>query len=114
MESSKVMFALSYLKGAALDWFKPDLLGDLNDLCSPWMDDFKELVHELEQNFGPHNPASKAKNQLITLVMKDSQWISKYIIEFNQHASQVRGFGGSTLRLAFYNGLPDWIKDELM
>jgi hypothetical protein len=112
-ESSKVMFALSYLKGAALDWFEPDLLGDPNDLRSPWMDDFEELVHELERNFGPHNPAGEAENQLITLVMKDSQRISKYIVEFNRHASQVRGFGGGALRLAFYNGLPDRIKDKL-
>src|SRR6266705_7101389 len=112
-DTAKVVFTLSYLKGAALDWFEPDLLCGPQARCSPWMDDYSEFVFELECNFGPHDPVSDAEHQLDSLSMKDGQWINQYIVEFNQHALQVRGYGEGALRHHFYNGLPDRIKDEI-
>src|SRR6266581_8627970 len=84
----KVVFALSYLKGAALDWFELDLLCRPQARCSPWMDDYSEFVFKLERNFGPHDPVGDAEHLLASLSMKDSQRINRYIVKFNQHASQ--------------------------
>ncbi|KAG6327013.1 hypothetical protein ID866_12076 [Astraeus odoratus] len=110
----KVVFAQSYLKGMALEWFKPDLLSSGNPRSHPlWMDDWTEFVIELQSTFGPHNPVTDAKNQLDHLQMKENQQINKYVVEFNWLASQVRGYGDGALHHQFYSGLPNCIKDEI-
>ena len=52
-DSDKVTFTLSYLKGTALDWFKPSLTSGESP---PWLNDYSDFVRELKNNFGPHNP----------------------------------------------------------
>ncbi|KAG6326191.1 hypothetical protein ID866_12898, partial [Astraeus odoratus] len=113
LDVQKVGFALSFLKGIALTWFKPDLLDDTPGADPTWVDDYSEFVIELTTNFGPHDPVGDAKHQLDNLLMKDSSCINKYIIEFNHLATQVHGYGEGALRHMFYNGLLDCIKDEI-
>ena len=113
-DHAKVTFAQSYLKGMALKWFKPDLLLMEDPALHPlWMDNFREFVLELQTNFGPHDPVGDAEHQLNHLSMKDSQRITKYVVEFNRIASLIRGYGEGALRHHFYNGLPNRIKDEI-
>ena len=111
---AKVTFAQSYLKGAVLAWFEPDLLNSNDpDLCPLWMDDYKEFIVELQTNFGPPDPVRDAEHQLDHLSMKDHHRINRYLVEFNHYASQVKGYGEGALHHMFYNGLPDQIKDEI-
>ena len=114
MDHPKVTFAHLYLKGMALEWFKPNLLQMENPtLCSAWMDNFHEFILELQTNFGPHNPVGDAEYQLDHLMIKDGQHINKYVVEFNHIASQVCSYGEDALWHHFYNGLPNCIKDEI-
>ncbi|KAG6325779.1 hypothetical protein ID866_13310, partial [Astraeus odoratus] len=113
LDSQKVSFALSFLKGIALTWFEPDLLNAIPGAEPAWANDYSEFVIELTTNFGPHDPVSDAEHQLDNLSMKDGSQINKYIIEFNCLATQVHGYGEGALRHMFYNGLPDRIKDEI-
>ncbi|KAG6328565.1 hypothetical protein ID866_10524 [Astraeus odoratus] len=114
LDCSKVMFAQSYLRGMALEWFELDLLSSSNPEDHPlWMDNWKEFVTELQSMFGPHNLVADAKNQLDYLQMKDGQCINKYVVEFNRLASQVCGYRDGALCHYFYSGLPDCIKDEI-
>ncbi|KAG6326545.1 hypothetical protein ID866_12544, partial [Astraeus odoratus] len=95
-DCAKVVFAQSYLKGMALEWFEPDLLSSSNPRSCPlWMDDWTEFVIELQSTFSSHNPVTDAENQLDHLQMKE-----------------IRGYGDGALRHQFYSGLPDRIKDE--
>ncbi|KIN96813.1 hypothetical protein M404DRAFT_162305 [Pisolithus tinctorius Marx 270] len=81
-DHTKVIFAQSYLKGMALEWFKPDLLRlDNPDDWPLWMDSWREFVLELQTTFGPHDPVADAESQLNHLHMKDSQRINKYATE---------------------------------
>ena len=59
--SDKVTFTLSYLKGTALDWFKPSLTSGESP---PWLDDHSDFVGELKNNFGPHDPEGEAEANL--------------------------------------------------
>ncbi|KAG6327310.1 hypothetical protein ID866_11779 [Astraeus odoratus] len=113
LDSRKVSFALSFLKGIALAWFEPDLLNAIPGAEPAWANDYSKFVIKLTTNFGPHNPVSDAKHQLDNLSMKDSNRINKYIVEFNCLATQICGYREGALRHMFYNGLPDRIKDEI-
>ena len=90
-DHAKVVFAQSYLKGIALEWFKLDLLNSDPAFRPLWMNDHVVFVNDLKANFGPHDPVGDAEHQLDHLSMKDGQHISKYIIDFNHLASQVHG-----------------------
>ncbi|KIN96356.1 hypothetical protein M404DRAFT_33327 [Pisolithus tinctorius Marx 270] len=88
-DCTKVIFVQSYLKGMALEWFELDLLGlDNPDDWPLWMDSWREFILELQTTFSPHNPVADAESQLDHLHMKESQHINKYIVDFNQLASQ--------------------------
>ena len=114
MDRAKITFAQSYLKGMALEWFEPDLLDTGDPANRPrWMDNWVAFVAELQSTFGPHNPVADAEHQLDHLQMKDGHRITRYIVDFNRLASQVRGYGDGALRHYFYTGLLDRIKDEL-
>ena len=114
MDRSKITFAQSYLKGMALEWFELDLLDTGDPANRPhWMDNWIAFIAELQSTFGPHNPVADAEHQLDHLQMKDGHCVTWYIVDFNQLALQVRGYGDGALRHYFYTGLLDRIKDEL-
>ncbi|KAG6326334.1 hypothetical protein ID866_12755, partial [Astraeus odoratus] len=113
LDLRKVSFALSFLKGIALAWFKPDLLNTILGTEPAWANNYSEFVIELTTNFGPHNPVGDAEHQLDNLLMKDGNHINKYIVKFNHLTTQVCGYGEGALHHMFYNRLPDCIKDEI-
>jgi Domain of unknown function (DUF4939) len=78
-DSAKVIYALSYLKGTALDWFEPALT---SDLPAPWLSDYAIFVSELKSKFRPHTPEGEAEAELESLRMCDNQRITKYLVEF--------------------------------
>ena len=108
-DSAKVNFALSYLKGTALEWFEPALFSDDEP---DWLTDFSLFRDELLSNFGPHDAVGDAEDELESLKMRDNQRITKYATQFNRYAALV-DWGPAALRHQFYKGLPPRIKDEL-
>ena len=68
-DEKKILFMLSYLKGAAINWFKPGLMDPTNS--AHWMWDFPTFINELESNFGPHHPIGDAEKALTELTMKE-------------------------------------------
>ena len=103
--SDKVTFALSYLKGTALDWFEPLLTSGKSP---PWLNDYSNFIGELKKNFGPHDPEGKAKANLKNLKMRDNQCITKYLVDFNRLATCVQ-WGDTALRRQMYHRLPSCI-----
>src|SRR5882724_9025207 len=86
-KEDKVNYALSHLKGIALDCFEPILLG-LHDPI--WLSDFNLFVMELENNFGSFDPKGEAEAELKALHMHENHQAMKYFIKFQQLASQVQ------------------------
>lgn len=111
-DEKRVTYALSYLKGTALQWFEPYLLEEPSDQPPVFMSDFRAFRDELWQNFGPYDATGDAEHDLQSLRMDNSDRISSYITEFNRLATQVR-WGTSALRYQFYLGLPDRLKDAI-
>src|SRR6266481_507583 len=65
-DTMKVNYMLSYLKGTALDCFKPVLL----ETPEPtWLSDFALFLEELEASFSSYNPIGEAEAKLKGLCM---------------------------------------------
>ncbi len=96
-DSPKIMFAVSWLKGTAQCWFKPNLSlneEDLPDFALTWQG-FEE--------------AAKLDN----LTMKDHHHLNKYNVDFNEY-SILTGFDECALYAKYYKGLAPCIKDALV
>ena len=83
-DGAKLTYVLSFLHGTVLDWFEPTLT---SGRYAPWLTDYSAFVSELWNNFGPHNPEGEAEAGLENLRMRDTQRITKYLVEFNQLAA---------------------------
>ena len=55
-DDAKVTFALSYLRGMALEYFEPALLD--SELIPEWLGDWSEFTHVLRTEFGPIDPTA--------------------------------------------------------
>lgn len=111
-DEKRVTYALSYLKGTALQWFEPYLLEGPSDEPPIFMSDFQAFREELWVNFGPYDASGAAEHELRDLQMANSDHIGAYITEFSRLATQVH-WGTSALRYQFYLGLPDRLKDHI-
>ena len=55
MDTSKVFFTISYLRKAALEWFKQGILEEDLIKAPTWRDNWAEFSKELQTNFRPAN-----------------------------------------------------------
>jgi Ty3 transposon capsid-like protein len=105
---NKVTFALSYLRGTALEYFEPSILD--SDEIPDWMDNWSAFVRTLRTQFGPIDPTADAEDGIDNLKMQDNQRILKYNVDFNRFAIRT-GWDDSVLRHRYYTGLAERIKD---
>ncbi len=71
--------------------------------CLPWW---------TSNQFWPFQCYWRCEDALKHLQMHNEDRIMKYMVQFNQYASQV-GYGNNSLRHAFYRGLCTHIKDDM-
>ena len=109
-DEAKVTFALSYLRGLALDYFEPALSNSDSD--PDWLEDWSAFTQVLRTQFGPIDPTADAEDGLDNLKMRDNQRIIKYNVDFNRFAIQT-GWDDSVLRHRYYSGLAERIKDVI-
>ena len=107
-DAAKINFALSYLRGIALEYFEPFVIDF--DSYPAWMDNWSAFIITLHTQFGPIDPARDAENSIDHLKMQDNQRIVKYNIEFNRLAIHT-SWDENILRHRYYTGLAEWIKD---
>src|SRR5882724_3004552 len=109
-DATKVNYILSYLKGSALDCFKPALLDPIEPF---WLSDLNLFIEELETHFGTYNPVGEAEAELEGLRMQEHHQATKYFIKFQQLSTRVQ-WGEAALRRQAYNGLANCIKDDMV
>ena len=107
-DAAKVNFALSYLRGTALEYFEPEIID--SDNIPSWIDDWEDFVKTLRTQFGPIDPTGDAESGIDHLKMNDNQRIIKYNVEFNKLAVRTHWDEG-VLRHRYYSGLAERIKD---
>jgi retrotransposon gag protein len=109
-DTMRVTFAVSHLRGTALDYFEPALLEVTTR--PDWFEDWEAFVTTLRDQFGPVDPTGEAENSLDHLKMQDNHHILKYNVDFNRLAIRT-GWDDSVLRHRYYSGLAERIKDVM-
>jgi Ty3 transposon capsid-like protein len=104
-ERSKIVYAISYLDGAALEWAYP--LFRMTD-PPPYMTDFPLFTGQLEQVFGDSDLV--ISEQLRGL--KQTSTVAKYGVEFRRLANRA-GWENRSLCSQFFSGLKHSVKLEL-
>ena len=108
-DTTKVTFALSYLRGLALEYFEPSILD--SDETPDWIDNWSAFVRTLNTQFGPIDPTADAEDSIDNLKMQENQHIVKYNVKFTRLAIRTR-WDESILRHRYYHsGLAERIKD---
>ncbi|KAK0429534.1 hypothetical protein EV421DRAFT_1948353 [Armillaria borealis] len=69
MDASKVNYAISFLSGTALDWFKPDILQPNLWNLPAWQYSYAAFLDELRTNFSPFDAVGDAEDALEHLWM---------------------------------------------
>lgn len=103
----KVMFAVSYLRDSALQWFQ---LGLDSETDPDWLNNWSEFKSELLGNFGIYDESEDAAIKLELLTMAHDTRISDYTVKFNEYSAQVDWTPASLCR-QYYKGLPNRLKD---
>ena len=95
-DHAKVTFMQSYLKGIALEWFKPDLLlMDNPELYPFWMENYKEFVL-VKTSFTPEVTLRKSEVEG-GRVLASSYVVSPCLHTQWSHISELVGCGGKDL-----------------
>ena len=109
-EHAKVNYALSFLKGMALDYF--ELFPDTPDNEPAWLKDYELFVEELLINFGPYNALTDAEAELNVLIMKDSHKVTRFFVDIFQ-LSMLCDYNNRALLQKAYSALLKRVKDEM-
>ena len=111
-EHSKVLYAASFLKGPAFEWFEPHLrtMRSANMSRSALLDDFTLFCQALQNTYGDIDTRANAERTLGRL--RQTGAAAEYASRFQQTASFLN-WNDDALQWAFYKGLKDRIKDEL-
>ena len=101
---------MSFLKGTALNYFKPFL--DTPDNEPAWLKDYKLFIKELLINFSPYDALANAKAELDALIMKDNHKVTRFFINFFQ-LSMLCDYNNRVLLQKAYSTLLKRVKDEM-
>jgi len=109
-ERDRVLFAASYLRDLANQWWMPLLT---QAPPAPLLDDWATFTSELHQMFGNQHLQVTSQNAILDMKMKEEGRVSEYLVRFNSHAVYT-GWNDAALANHFYRGLPRRIKERFM
>ena len=108
----KIFFAISYLRGIALDYFKPyvnepDPLQDF-DFLNSW----PAFVQKLSNTFGSYSPEDDDEDAIATIPFPHDGKAVNYFIQFAKYQNRIR-WDDRSLRKLVKDTIPSRICDEL-
>lgn len=116
-DQQKTMVAITYLRGRAQHWMKPETTRFLSDPSGAdpkgMMLNFEKFAEQLKMIFGASKDAEGNAAVRIIQSLKQKGSASDYTSRFKEHMP-LTGWDDEALRVMYRNGLKDAVKDELM
>ena len=89
-DSKKIFFAISYLRGIALDYFEP-FITEPDPLQSlDFLEDWSAFVQRLSNVFRSYSPEDDDKDAIITIPFPHNRKAANYFICFAKYQNQIR------------------------
>jgi len=112
-DSYRVYFAISFLRGAALDYFEPfinepDPEADDYD----FLDDWNAFVQKLTNLFGSYSPEDDDEDAIASISFPDNGKATKYFIDFAKYQTRIK-WDDQSLRKIVKDAIPTQSLDEL-
>ena len=116
-KADKVLYASSYLRSDALNWFKPTLWDYMENEKKDHDDKTNEIFTSLEKFkkqirivFGTINQKKTAEHEICNIVQKGAA--AMYAANFQRHAAYMN-WDDTALTAQYYKGLKNFVKDEI-
>ena len=111
-DTEKVYFAISYLRGIALDYFepfinKPDPYQDMD-----FLEDWDAFVQKLSNIFGSYSPENDDKDAIVSILFPPDSKAVTYFIQFAKYQNRIR-WDDCSLQKVVKNAIPVRISEEL-
>jgi hypothetical protein len=117
-DREKVLYVATYLRDAAEQWFRPFKREQQDKPRHQWstrtaqlFDNYQEFKKALKDAFSNVDEAKQATRTLMTITQKRS--VQDYTTEFQNAAYAAEGHADCTLRVWYYKGLKDVIKQAM-
>jgi len=89
-DSEKIFFAISYLRGIALDYFKPFInetdLSQSFDFLEEWL----VFVQKLSNLFGSYSPEDDGEDAIVAILFPVEGKAVNYFIQFAKYQNRIR------------------------
>ena len=108
----KIFFAISYLRGIALDYFepfinKPESLQDFD-----FLEDWSAFVQKLSNVFGSYTPKDDDEDAIVAIPFPPDGKAVMYCIQFTKYQNRIR-WGDCSLQKVIKDAIPPRISKEL-
>ena len=112
MDSEKIYFAISYLRGIALDYFEPHINEPDLSQSLDFLEDWSVFIQKLSNIFGSYSLKDKDKDMIVAIPFPADEKAVNYFIHFAKYQNQIR-WDDHSLQKVVKNALPPRISDEL-
>jgi Domain of unknown function (DUF4939) len=113
-DSDRIYFAISYLRGPALEYFEPFIISPSKSRAKTYdfLTKWDTFVQKLTNQFGSYSPEDDDEDALTSIPFPDDGKATRYFIEFAKYESRV-DWDDRALRKVIKDAIPTRISDEL-
>ena len=111
-DSEKIFFAISYLRGIALDYFKPFINKTDPSQSFDFLEEWLVFVQKLSNLFGSYSPEDDGKDTIVAILFPVEDKAVNYFIQFTKYQNRIR-WDDCSLYKVVKDALSSHIHDEL-
>ena len=111
-DEERIYFAISYLRGAALDYFEPFINEPDPTKNYDFLTTWKAFSQKLTNLFGSYSPEDDAEDAITAIPFPDNGKATKYFIDFAKYQTQIK-WDDRALRKVVKDAIPSRITEEL-
>jgi len=111
-DTERIFFAISYLRGVALDYFEPFINEAEAYQNFDFLEDWSAFVQKLSNLFGSYSPEDDDEDAIVAIPFPNDGKAVNYFIQFAKFQNRIR-WNNRALRKVVKDAIPDRIRNEL-